>query len=223
MVLANIRKTLESSNAGGVQRGLFSGVKKHTYEEYIATAMAYYEGPPSVHLAGIKLKSPTSGGGQVTFAPLPDDRGAGKTMTPTLAPVSSAASDNAAQALAKAGKNNTALYMLLLPALMYYVVPAEYRALAFVAGLVLSVRFLLKQHLGEPKNVTTNVLCEAASGRMVIRFPVDLPKVFNTKMVNFLVSCDLKVFFFCYLYSCCGIWRASEKRPVLMLHSLTLP
>jgi hypothetical protein len=179
MVLANIRKALENASAGGMQRGMFSGTKKYTYEDFISHAMAYYEGPPSTHLNGIKPAIQKGGAAASAMtSKVGEDRGQGRaTMTPTLAPASTASSDTARQALVKAGKKHMSLYMLFLPALMYYVGPPQYRALAFLTGLVLSLRYLLKQHLGEAKGVNVNSLSDVASGRMIIKFPVDLPKV----------------------------------------------
>jgi hypothetical protein len=168
-----------------VQRGgLFTGTKKYTYSDYIATAASIYDGPPSSR----SEIDPVSGGGKSTESkPSVSVKSQGKVQSSASLSLPSSDQFSSSGASASSPKKPPALYLLLLAPLLYYVAPSTYRSLGFVFGVLLSVRYLIRQHLGEVKDVNTNCLSEVASGRMVIRFPVDLSKVCRYEFFMYLI------------------------------------
>lgn len=76
----------------------------------------------------------------------------------------------------KLSKNS--LVILLLPILLYYVVEERLRAVAFLFGILIAHNYLFRRHLGQPiRKVAKNFSLQMPSGKLVMRFPVDLARL----------------------------------------------
>lgn len=74
--------------------------------------------------------------------------------------------------------NLTALFILLMPALLYYVVDSRFRSAGFLAGLIVAVSYLVRLHLGESISKTsTSFNQKFPTGKMIYRFPVELGRL----------------------------------------------
>ncbi len=74
--------------------------------------------------------------------------------------------------------NIVALFILFLPALLYYVVDSRLRSAGFLGGLIIAVTYLIRLHLGEPTNKTSNNLNQTfPGGKIVYRFPAELGRL----------------------------------------------
>jgi hypothetical protein len=80
----------------------------------------------------------------------------------------------------KRGVTTGSLLILLLPPVASYVVPYNFRSLAFFIGLIVACASLIRRHLGEPvRRQSAQDNTSMASGRLVVRFPVDLGKLLS--------------------------------------------
>ena len=74
--------------------------------------------------------------------------------------------------------NLVALFILFLPALLYFIVDSKLRSAGFLGGLIIAVTYLIRLHLGEPMNKTSSNLNQTfPGGKIVYRFPVELGRL----------------------------------------------
>jgi hypothetical protein len=72
----------------------------------------------------------------------------------------------------------TSMAILLLPALLYYVVESRLRAAAFLAGIMIAYNYLFRRHLGQAETkIAKQYSMQTPSGKMLMRFPVDLGRL----------------------------------------------
>lgn len=80
----------------------------------------------------------------------------------------------------KRGVTTGSLLILLLPPIASYAAPYDFRSLAFFVGLIIAFASLIRRHLGEPvRRQSAQDNTAMASGRLVVRFPVDLGKLLS--------------------------------------------
>jgi len=74
--------------------------------------------------------------------------------------------------------NTVSLMVLLLPVALYYAVHTNYRAIAFIAGLLYSLEYVFRLHLGIPhRKIASQSIGAIPNGRMLVRFTVDMGRL----------------------------------------------
>ena len=193
MVLMNINDALVKEKRPVVKKGLVTGVKKFSYDDFYASCLDESGlGSMSVNYNKTPSKSSTSSSSSSSPSDIPhgDENEKSAAAAPTSTDTSGANSKEKSSSVeatdvdtkkSKEKKDKKKVtppfYVLLFPVLLYYISPSEYRAFVFIAGFAMAMRYMLRQQLGEAKMPVTSNMGQVASGRMVIRFPVDLSKL----------------------------------------------
>lgn len=146
MVLANISKALEALKTPSFKSGILGG-KKFGYQDF--KRASNYTGPSLSVVAagggGVKSSVKQTATSDTAASSQPSDnnsKSAGGTSNPSTEKVTHR----------KTGKQ----YMLFFPVILYYISPSHYRALGFLVGFLIAVRYLLRQHLGDAKVVVAS-------------------------------------------------------------------
>ena len=147
MVLANICKALETQKTPLFKSGVLSS-KKFGYGDFKAAAK--YEGPSAnAALAGGGAASATAAPTKSSLKPSGSMAKSGGGLS--LDSKSACPSSSGGEVSTTGSRGN--LYLLFFPLVLYYISGTDYRALGFLIGLVISMRYLLRQQLGDAKIV----------------------------------------------------------------------
>jgi hypothetical protein len=78
--------------------------------------------------------------------------------------------------------NTVSLLMLFFPALLYFVVDSKFRSVGFLAGLMITFRYLFRKHLGKAimKISPNQIQRQLPGGKILFRFPVELGRLLMT-------------------------------------------